>query len=363
MRVFAAAVSMIVLMVTLGSAAQQPRKPEDPAVTAARVRQEKIKTAEIEFQVSELYTKGSVSDGSPLSSNGRIAPPDDSTLESTNRLVIDGAKCRFESNHFLWHVQQEKFLRDASIYVADSKTAMMYSPDGLVSSGIPHGHIHRYLRNEGSFSLLAAPLLLAIRGVEPRINVFEVAEMVPGTDLMPISGANCVRYTIRHTGDYERIYWLDPDNEYVARRICGERNGKLSEQCDVIYRLDSACGCKVPESWTRKRFSDSGEVLSSFKASVISARFNSPQPDERFTLAFPGGTEVFDERNEKYFRVLEDGSMREVAPTGEPLTAETVAQPATPWYRRNQWLLLGLGAVFVLILAAYLTCRMRRIAR
>ena len=113
-RTLAASTTLTVVLASV--AVGQPGKMDDPAVTAARVRQERIKTAAIEFKVTEVYSKGSVSEGNPVIKKGSIAPPDETTLESTNRFVIDGTKTRYEGNHFLWHRDREKFVKDANVY-------------------------------------------------------------------------------------------------------------------------------------------------------------------------------------------------------------------------------------------------------
>ena len=63
----------------------------------------------------------------------------------------------------------------------------------------------------------------------------------------------------------------------------------------------------------------------------------------------PAGSQVEDQRNNKTYRVQEDGTMREFSLTGLPVPASVVYQPGTPWYRRNRWLLYGLAIGVVII--------------
>jgi hypothetical protein len=79
---------------------------------------------------------------------------------------------------------------------------------------------------------------------------------------------------------------------------------------------------------------------------VVDLRLNEPQPADLFDLRFPPGTGFYDARDSKAYRVQPDGSIGEdPVRTREDLPV-AVVPPREPWYRRNKWLLMGLGTMF-----------------
>jgi hypothetical protein len=75
----------------------------DPAMEAAKVRQDAVKTASIKFKRTEVVPRGSMSDSAPVQFKGRAPwPADDFTLESVELLLLDGAKYCYEDNHFIF---------------------------------------------------------------------------------------------------------------------------------------------------------------------------------------------------------------------------------------------------------------------
>ncbi len=143
------------------------------------------------------------------------------------------------------------------------------------------------------------------------------------------------------------------------RRITLRRQGQLLDQVDITYRPDEIAGW-FPTSWVRNQYAPGGAVRRTTKIEVLEVRFNEPQPAEQFDVVFPTGTTVIDDRNDlTFYRVQPDGSMREVSPSGEVLSA-SIAQPGDSWYRRNRWILACLGMALVgLVLAGVLKRRRR----
>src|SRR5690242_4100646 len=80
-----------------------PDGDEDPAVATARARQEAVKTVVVEFRLTETLAPGAISERSSLPTNPRrVFPAEETTLTSSNKLIFDGRKVRFEYNHFHW---------------------------------------------------------------------------------------------------------------------------------------------------------------------------------------------------------------------------------------------------------------------
>src|SRR5262249_16682265 len=95
--------AVAIALIALSPSSSQTPLPRLPAVAAARSRQQSVKTINVEFKRIQLYAKGSESEKAPSVVKPKTTvPASDITLESINRLVIDGDKIRYENNHPLW---------------------------------------------------------------------------------------------------------------------------------------------------------------------------------------------------------------------------------------------------------------------
>jgi hypothetical protein len=191
------------------------------------------------------------------------------------------------------------------------------------------------------------PLTMTIRGLSPAVAQHLVSQMRPSDNTVTIDGAPCKEYTVKSSAARTDRYWLDPARDYVIRRIRRmekQRGGQLVQQVDVAYRPHNACGW-VPASWVHRHYTPAGAAGRTTTVEVLDLRLNEPQPAELFDLRFPPGTTFYDARAGKAYRVQPDGSIGEdpIRPRTELPVA--VVPPREPWYRRNKWLLIGLGAM------------------
>jgi hypothetical protein len=171
--------------------------------------------------------------------------------------------------------------------------------------------------------------------------------MQPSDNTVTIDGAACKEFTVKGSAARTDRYWLDPARDYVIRRmqrVEKQRGGQLVQQVDVAYRPHDACG-RVPASWVHRHYTPAGAAGRTTTVEVLDLRLNEPQPADLFDLRFPPGTTFYDARDGKAYRVQPDGSIGEdPIRTMEELPVAVVPF-REPWYRRNRWLLIGLGAM------------------
>src|SRR5262245_15502342 len=103
---------------------------------AAKARQDAAKSLEVEIKVKEFQARGSVSEDDPVlkarpSPTPMVIPAVDTTVESTNRLVIDGVKVRYENNHPLWHIRTGELHPTAKISASNGQVSKIFLPRGL----------------------------------------------------------------------------------------------------------------------------------------------------------------------------------------------------------------------------------------
>ena len=88
----------VLFTLLLTSAVGSGQHPDTPAAVAAKKRQEAIRTIEVVFTITETVEPGSLTPlrGGPFGTSGKGFPAERQTIRSTNRLLVDGDRVRFD---------------------------------------------------------------------------------------------------------------------------------------------------------------------------------------------------------------------------------------------------------------------------
>jgi hypothetical protein len=338
----------------------QPATKGDPAVAAAGARAKAVKTAAITFKVTEVIARGGVSSTSGVAF-APITPPDERTFEAIDRLALDGEKVRYENNHFLFRKPNWELVPLRSVWSSfDGAVAKTLFPRGL-SVDEPLGWVRNSPQAEWVGELDLLPLTMTFRGLSPAVVWHPISSLRPSASTLTIDGVPCKEFTAKDSGTRADRYWLDPARDYVVRRaqrIKSQRGGQLVQQVDVVYRRHDVCGW-VPASWVHRHYTPAGDVGRTMTVEILDLRLNDPQPPDLFDIRFPPGATFSDQRDNKQYRVGPDGSIREEPLTNRGGSPETVALLAEPWYRRNKWLLIGMGGLLAALGIRQAARRMR----
>jgi hypothetical protein len=314
---------------------------------AARARQEAVKTADVVYLVTQVIPRGGISSASRGS--WRDIPAQETTLESTCRLVLDGGKVRYEKRDFI--EVAGRFHEVLSLTTFDGSTSKLLFPEGMGRTRNAGGLISDKRQLQEGSTHHFVPLRLAFRGVMEHFAIIPLAKLKPTGATLMIDGTPCQEYAYARSEKSRELIWVDPARGYIVRRMKSLTDGKPHTQYDIDYRKEA--GVWVPTNWAYQQFSPKGDVLKTVKAEVLRMRLNEPQPAERFDLTFPPGTFVYDETSGKEYRIKPDGSRREFVPVRRP------APP--PPARRDMWVPVTLGVLLALLAGCwYLVRRQRR---
>jgi hypothetical protein len=335
---------ILALAIFTASAPCQPNNDNASAVAAARTRQERVQSVDVTITRTEVVAKGTISKTmvGPIKAAGAV-PASDTTLRSQGRLVVDGNRVRVENNHPYWHVNGTLYQKQ-TISVTNGSLAKKFFPLGISSEDNPKGILEKTARQEDGKRPSLMPLTMTFRGLDLAVAPWSFAQMKPSGVVLRIEKADCQEYTIS-LGALVYSFWLDPNQDYVIRRVRNLSKGHVTEQVDIHYKTNAVCGW-APDSWTTTEYANDGRLLSTSKVDVVDLHLNEAPRPEEFDFAFPEGTDVYDQKNDKEYKVQSDGSMRELSRSGEEI-GSTIDQPGYPWYRRNQWLLLALGILVI----------------
>jgi hypothetical protein len=340
-------VSAILSLLIVSSALAQSGKDGDPAVAAARKRQDFIKSATIEYKRIDVETAGSrTSDISPnLKPLVKNRVPDrQTTSESKNRVLLEGGKIRIEDNHPRWNVSKGLLVPTAVIAVADEETGKILFPSGLSGDQKPAGFLQGAGdRTEFSDACLN-PILIHFRGIHPEVCPYPLTTVKPSGISLPIDGSICKEYSVA-LGKLDVRVWVDPSKEFAVRRLTKAREKQLTHRLDVEYRQDPKWGW-LPKSWVIHEYSTSGGLLRTTRIEVLDLRVGEPVDTSQFELQFPAETFVYDRRVNKFYNVQANGTMKEEIREKSP--GQVAAQDTDGFVQSNKWLLFCLLAIVFL---------------
>ena len=326
-------------------------KPEDPAVAAARKRQESIKTLDVKFKHSESYAKGAVSDASRSNPNPPVpVPAEDMSVESMNRIVIDGEKIRVEDNHPGWYDRGKRTYKQSRIYTFDGDTGYLlqhgdYGERTIVQGGIEQG----FLGRDWHF----VPLYISVRGLCPTFSSPTMAQLQPSRTTQTIGDDLCEQYVVPTKGGAPTLFWLEAKSDYCIRRI---RNGNV-DQSHSVYNVQNTCDEKygwLPKSWSHEEHSWKGKLLATHTFEIQEMKINEPVPADDFKIEFPSGAMVAKNRNgsHKMYIVQPDGSMQE-----DDLASHMPLPARKTWYPPLTW---SISAVILIVIGVLAIIVVRR---
>jgi hypothetical protein len=333
----------------------QPGQDPSAAFTAARSRQNLIKTIKIEFKRIDTEAAGSRSGSVPTLFKPKTAVPDrETTSESNNRFVMDGDKMRFEDNHPIWRMPAGTLHNTAMIAVSDGTLAKTLKPKGVVGAGTTTGTIREAVDRLDLSDPVLTPIILHFRGAHSEISPYPIATMKATGIRLPIDNQDCTEYALI-LGELNLSFWFDPARDYCLRRLAQHKTNTLLYQLDVKYRRDDKWGW-LPVSWVAHDYGTARELLKTTKVEVLEMRPGEVESPDTFELLFPAETRVFDARNNKEYRVQSNESMREISSSGKELGG-SVAQLEGSYFYRHKWLLLG---ITMLVIAAIVLLAIRK---
>jgi hypothetical protein len=327
---------------------------EDPAVAAAREREQLVRTARFEVHVREVHAKGSRSDLAGVAVRTPV-PAEELTVESDNVLVLGETKVRVESNHPSWG--GSRFVLCRRVEVSDGRTMTTLIPDGVGPDRRPQAVVEPGVSHGVAKSTRWSPVTMAVRGLTPGVTACPLTGLQPGHVVEEIDGDRCREYAAPGSPDAQVRYWLAPDKGYVVRRVRWSGADRVKRQTDVRYREDATVGW-LPSGWVTTDYAPDGRTVVTETVTVTAARLNESVPEDAFRVAFPPGTLVADSAARKEYRVGPDGTWHEVDPADLIRLAGRPPQPGpVAWWQLALFAWIGVAVTLGVLLAVWLRRR------
>lgn len=315
---------------------------EDPAAAAARKRQEAIKSFDIEFKRTEVIPKGWFTK-EPKGAIPGPRPEKDVTLESLNRIVVEGTKFRFEDNHPVRGILEFVSCRFECSF--DGTFEKGWFQHGTRNQSVPTGWIKIGTR-EGILSEAAMrPIWLSVAIPYSEVLPYTITSWKPTGETRIIENSKNVEYEIRRSRGATRFY-LDPSKDYAVCRIENEVEGAIQDGWEIKNRHFEPVGW-LPDSWVYTSY-ENGQLRRS-NVQITRIRLNEPMQADLFDVLFPEGAHVYDARDRKDCRAEADGGLREISLHDE-VALETQPQRSLSWFARNRWLNFGIAMALLIVL-------------
>jgi len=324
---------------------------EQPAVVAARKRQEAIRSVEFVCRVRQVMEPGG--DKFAMIRAGRNSGPIPTvrtTTEWTFRIIIDDRRTRVEDG---WVPSWASTRRD--LIVCDGTVVKwMVGPTDATSRDEIISVIDHPTDSSRMAGELKSPILYTCRATgQPGADISKQFLQIRQTGrVVKFDDTDTIEYL--STGrNWATHYLVDPTRDHVVCRV-DELNPDMNRpelRLDIRYRRDEASGFWFPTQWACEHFFENGERRWKEEVDVEKVSVNPVIRDTEFDLAFPSGIRVSDHRNRKDYRVKADGSLVEEESERN--------SPGTRFPTLWAWLIGGI-AVLVLTAVVILVLRARR---
>jgi len=322
------------------------RADDPPFVRAARQRQERITGVEMTFKQADYYPPGALTEMFAPEEKGsdKPEPSPERTIESTNKLFIDGHKYRFENNNVAVGQSGEIYHR-TMVSLFDGKNVKTFLPNGITGDKTPVGTVEAspFATEINSGSL--PPILCWMRPLDATFRFRPLSQAKPTGVSQTIDDDVCEEFELRFGSDVVEHYWLAAGKDYLPRRISSTAMKTILRQTDIRYVASDVSGWE-PSSWVTNEYSSKGDLQLSQQIDIVALNLDTPQTAGRFAMLFPRKTDFFDATDGKTYRVQDDGTAKRTEHMyGEELS-ESKLQPGDTWFRAHKWTLsLGIGAV------------------
>ncbi|MHB1426674.1 MAG: LolA-like protein [Gemmataceae bacterium] len=289
----------------------------DRIIKAWQARQDRVKSARISWKERRTEPKGSISSSMPRIVRRRlqleddaIIPPTDTTVEFAVSIHFHEAKVRYAYEGQEWSDNIKGYRNIKYTSVFDGVEAKDLHPEGVGYATWPIGVIRDGSTYRDAQMFRVRPVLFTFRPLVPEIRPFDIGSMTVTTGRVMIDGRSCVELERRAPGTGTSVFlWLDPARDFVIVRQRIIERVQTVNQINIQYRADTASGW-TPSGWTIVNHIASGHLYDAAECTVTDSEFNVEVDPSLFTLSFPPGSRVQDQKRKEDWVIKLNGEKR-----------------------------------------------------
>jgi len=344
-----------------------------------RLRQKAVDTLILEWKRTTFIPKGAQTE-EQRALHGRLAeeaklarksppvmdndpvPPQDESISSVSRLVVDQARIRYAYSAPEWSLQNKQFKvkQYASVFVDEKSTSLHF--DGSSLTDFPDALVQVAKRHPNAFEPpLRAPMTVFF-GNDSSRQPWPLDNFIVKRTFVE-NNTRIAELTRHLPGEYVDTLWLNVDRGFVPARIRSTQNGRPLLEISIEVIEHPVCGW-VPSRWIVKNFFRDGSLSQSLTCVTTKVSINESIEPKEFEIAFPPGTLVNDQGSgsRRGFIVEKDGKQRQLSKAEETMSySEIIATgQRIPQYQR--WIFGGLVLVAIAGIIAIVVTRRKRTA-
>jgi hypothetical protein len=360
----------VVLLGALPVAAQETEEQLRARILKAwKDRQDKVKSARFVWKEVRTDAKGFLSCMQPpilpdgkKPWDGKILPPVDVTYETEVEVAFkEGEYLRYAYTAQLWSPETNKLKKLPTTIVWNNKEHRSVAT--RLESDYPTGTIDGVNRTSEAKNPKLRPVLHHLRGAESRLRPYDIEqfEVIPQQTIVRSRPCVELRKETRYENEITRYQlWLDKERDYVLVRELITANEAVLIKLDIDYQPNPTVNW-LPHSWsyTSMHPVEKGQPLNLAKATMIDSALNESLDDTLFTIDYPVGTSVGDNRTGTTYIVKESGMRPLVGQEVYLSHAEKMALPDSTYFRGWSWLLISGSMLGLTLLATFLILRWR----
>ncbi len=333
---------------------------DDHALEAAKSRQIQFPTVEIIFKVVEVVEQGAID--WPLNRDTSTKdsgwPKERTTITSTNRLIYDGKRMRYENNHPIFDERSRRWEAVHTIQVTNGEEARsVFGPVSGYSAETSYGKIGRSSQMAVGAIARLLPLNMFFRGYDNSANMvsLKVGDFKFSSNIGPASARfECDQ---KRSANPKEAVFKKPEWTLKQMRWFTKEGRSEILRIDVFSQIDQQKNIELPYSWVEKQWNTKGLLRTTISIDVQSYRFPDAIDSHEYELVFPGGLPVFDERDKKDYMARDDGTLFLVDYSKtQPEINRNIHEG---WFQRNIIILLLSFVLF--LMATYVVVRWYRV--
>ncbi len=211
--------------------------------------------------------------------------------------------------------------------------------------GYPHGYISA--ADEVSENSNLHPILWAIDPNGKWPQAFSSLEF-DGTDV-----EENVKATRYRSTNGKQVVWIDDQGRITKIELI--RNGQLGDRYRFAYGQDgSSLKSSIPMSWEQTRIGPTGHIESFLSASILDVAINEGVTAEDFSIAFPVGAIVSDNRTREDMLIKHNEVKRQILPEEIYATYDEIANSETGEIKEKaNWSVTMVIALLVVCIVLY----------
>lgn len=304
------------------------------------------------FRLSEEYIKpaGGDKDGK---GGGSRSPERDTKCLAEHDIAFEGRRYRHATSGTRWHNTDGACVPCNDVLTFDGELSRLFRPTSP-GADRPQGSVSPGTKMISARNLLLTPIFCCLRANEPYLVAVNPDELRVTDRSLNVDGRRCLELVSERPGGRGNVLrvWVDPAMKFVPVRLTKEEGGDVAFEITITHEPHELVG-GLPKSWASSQYGRKHALTETRIVRATHAEINVKVSDSEFTIEFPPGTFLYDDRTQSYGLVKEGNTQRKLTreemqrPYSEQLQLDGPTTSIDHPDGRRRWLWAIGGAVVV----------------